>query len=62
MFEDLVKNLQAPHAAGMRTVLIAAKNGVNDLRDEWERRQTAPPFVDFVTDDLPQFLGDALRR
>jgi putative hydrolase of the HAD superfamily len=59
MFEDLVKNLKAPHAAGMKTVLITAKTGVIDLRDEWERRQERPPFVDFVTDDLPVFLGGA---
>jgi putative hydrolase of the HAD superfamily len=60
MFEDLVKNLKAPHEAGMRTVLITAKTGVNDLRDEWERRQETPPFVDFVTDDLAGFLAGAL--
>ncbi len=60
MFEDLVKNLKAPHAAGMKTVLITAKTGVVDLRDEWERRQETPPFVDFVTDDLPVFLGGAI--
>ncbi len=56
MFEDLVKNLKVPHELGMRTVLITAKTGVNDLRDDWERRQETPPFVDYVTDDLPAFL------
>jgi putative hydrolase of the HAD superfamily len=60
MFEDLVKNLKAPHEAGMRTVLITAKMGVNDLRDEWEHRQETPAFVDFVTDDLPTFLTGAI--
>jgi putative hydrolase of the HAD superfamily len=57
MFEDLVKNLQAPHAAGMRTVLITAKSGINDQRDAWERQQETPAFVDYVTDDLTGFLG-----
>jgi putative hydrolase of the HAD superfamily len=56
MFEDLVKNLKVPHAAGMKTVLITAKSGMTDLRDEWERRQETPPFVDYVTDDLAGFL------
>jgi putative hydrolase of the HAD superfamily len=56
MFEDLVKNLKVPHAMGMRTVLITAKTGAEDLRDEWERRQETPPFVEYVTDDLPGFL------
>jgi putative hydrolase of the HAD superfamily len=60
MFEDLVKNLKAPHEVGMKTVLITAKTGVNDLRDEWERRQETPPFVDFVTDDLAGFLMTAV--
>jgi putative hydrolase of the HAD superfamily len=62
MFEDLVKNLKAPHEVGMKTVLITAKTGVNDLRDEWERRQETPPFVDFVTDDLAVFLAGLRAR
>ncbi len=56
MFEDLVKNLKAPHDAGMKTVLIVAKPGINDLRDEWERRQHTPPFIEYVTDDITGFL------
>jgi putative hydrolase of the HAD superfamily len=60
MFEDLVKNLKAPHEAGMKTILITAKIGVNDLRDEWERLQDRPAFVDYVTDDLAVFLAGLL--
>jgi len=56
MFEDLVRNLEAPHAAGMRTVLIRPKAGAIDLRDEWERAPDAPPFVEFITDDIAAFL------
>lgn len=59
MFEDLVKNLKAPHAVGMKTVLITAKSGMTDLRDEWEHRQDTPAYVDFITDDLPGFLKTA---
>ena len=57
MFEDLVKNLAVPHAAGMTTVLVAAKASVEDNRDAWEKQQTADPTVDFVTDDLAGFLA-----
>jgi putative hydrolase of the HAD superfamily len=60
MFEDLVKNLKAPHEVGMKTVLITAKTGINDLRDDWERRQETPAFVDYVTDDLAGFLRTAV--
>jgi putative hydrolase of the HAD superfamily len=60
MFEDLVKNLKVPHETGMKTVLITAKSGVNDMRDDWEKRQETPAFVDYVTDDLTVFLGEAI--
>jgi putative hydrolase of the HAD superfamily len=56
MFEDLVKNLKAPHEVGMKTVLIVAKSGTDDLRDDWERRQDTPSFVEYVTDDIARFL------
>jgi putative hydrolase of the HAD superfamily len=60
MFEDLVKNLKTPHEAGMRTVLIVPRDGVADLRDEWERGQVAPAFVDHVTQDIAGFLEQAV--
>jgi putative hydrolase of the HAD superfamily len=56
MFEDLVKNLKAPFEVGMKTVLIVAKAGQGDLRDDWEKRQEAPPFVEYITDDIAHFL------
>jgi putative hydrolase of the HAD superfamily len=56
MFEDLVKNLEVPHAVGMKTILIVAKSGITDLRDDWERKQARPAFVEYVTDDIAQFL------
>jgi putative hydrolase of the HAD superfamily len=59
MFEDLVKNLKAPHDVGMKTVLIVAKSGANDLRDDCERRQDTPDFVEYVTDDIARFLMSA---
>ncbi|PZQ18911.1 MAG: pyrimidine 5'-nucleotidase [Ancylobacter novellus] len=59
MFEDLAKNLVAPHALGMRTVLVRPKDGEPDALE----RLTAPedaeagPHVDHVTDDLAGFLA-----
>jgi putative hydrolase of the HAD superfamily len=56
MFEDLVKNLEAPKAFGMQTVLIVPESGRGDWRDECERMKDQPSFVDHVTDDLAGFL------
>ncbi len=56
MFEDLVRNLEAPHAAGMRTVLIRPRAGILDKRDDWERTAQVQPYVDFVTEDIAGFL------
>ncbi len=56
MFEDLVRNLEVPHAAGMRTVLIRPRADIVDKRDEWERAAQSQPYIDFVTDDIAGFL------
>ncbi|GLK76632.1 hydrolase [Methylopila jiangsuensis] len=59
MFEDLAKNLIAPHRLGMRTVLVSPAEGAGDALD----RTTGPddlvagPHVDHVTTDLPGFLS-----
>jgi putative hydrolase of the HAD superfamily len=56
MFEDLEKNLVAPHALGMTTVLITAA-GADPHREAWEREQiTAAPHIDWTTSDLAGFL------
>jgi putative hydrolase of the HAD superfamily len=57
MFEDLVKNLEAPKAFGMQTVLIVPETGRGDWRDDVEKAQIHPAFVDHVTDNLPGFLA-----
>ena len=57
MFEDMVHNLEAPHASGMLTVLVRPKPGALDHREEWEKASGKPPHVDFVTDDLTGFLN-----
>jgi putative hydrolase of the HAD superfamily len=56
MFEDIVHNLEAPHASGMLTVLVKPKSGAQDHREAWEKGDVVPPHVDFVTDDLVAFL------
>ncbi len=57
MFEDLVKNLRAPHLRGMKTVLVVPRAGQNDHRESWELDRNPPAFVEYVTDDLRGFLG-----
>ena len=56
MFEDMVHNLEAPHASGMLTVLVTPRDGAHDHREDWEIARVTPPHVDFVTDDLEGFL------
>jgi putative hydrolase of the HAD superfamily len=56
MFEDIVHNLSVPHARGMVTTLVVPRQGQVDHREPWETVQDIPPHVDFVTDDLSDFL------
>ena len=57
MFEDLARNLKVPHERGMVTVLIVPKSQGTDHREPWEGQGASEPYVDFVTDDLADFLG-----
>lgn len=57
MFEDLPKNLVAPHALGMRTVLIVPNNLAGAAFADWEEDGRDDPTVDYVTDDLGSFLA-----
>jgi len=61
MFEDIVHNLEAPHAQGMLTVLVRPPPGAADHRDDWEKSTEKPVHVDFVTDDLVGFLKRTLE-
>ena len=56
MFEDIAKNLIAPKARGMATVLVTARPDQTDLRQAYDREPAPPGCVDFVTDDLASFL------
>ncbi len=67
MFEDIAKNLIVPRARGMTTVLVTARAGQTDHRQPHDREPAAAGAIDFVTDDLANFLArlndglDAMR-
>jgi putative hydrolase of the HAD superfamily len=56
MFEDLARNLAAPKALGMTTVLIVPSNFEPTFSEIWESDPDEADDVDFVTDDLAGFL------
>lgn len=57
IFEDLARNLEVPHALGMRTVLVVPSGTREVFREEWELAGRDEPHVDHVTDDLTAFLS-----
>jgi putative hydrolase of the HAD superfamily len=57
MFEDLARNLIAPKALGMKTVLIVPNNFKADFVEIWESEAAGNDHVDHVTDDLAAFLN-----
>jgi putative hydrolase of the HAD superfamily len=60
MFEDLARNLEAPHALGMVTVLVVPEAQREIFREGWELEGRDAPHVDYVTDDLAEFLEGTL--
>jgi putative hydrolase of the HAD superfamily len=62
MFEDLSRNLEAPHALGMTTVLVVPTGTREVFREDWELEGRDAAHVDHVTDDLAAFLRHALAR
>lgn len=61
MFEDLSRNLAVPHALGIATVLVVPERTREVFREDWELEGRDADHVDFVTDDLTQFLKGCLR-
>ena len=61
IFEDLSRNLEVPHALGMTTVLVVPSGTREVLREEWELAGRDAPHVDYVTDDLADFLRAIAR-
>lgn len=61
IFEDLSRNLEAPSALGMTTVLVKVAGGSHpDAREGWTPQDESAGHVDHVTDDLAGFLGRVL--
>ena len=56
MFEDLARNLVIPHELGMTTVLVVPDGSKNVVREDWELEGRDAAYVDYVTDDLTEFL------
>lgn len=57
IFEDLARNLAAPHALGMTTVLVVPERTREVFREDWELAGQDARHVDYVTDDLAGFLA-----
>ena len=62
MFEDLARNLVAPHTLGMTTVLVVPPAGREVLREGWELLGRDAAHVDHVTDDLAGFLASVTSQ
>jgi putative hydrolase of the HAD superfamily len=61
MFEDLARNLEAPHALGMTTVLVVPEGEREIVREDWELEGREAGHVDYVTADLVGFITDLCR-
>ena len=51
------RDLESPHALGMATVLVVPAGTREVFREDWELSGRDAPYVDFVTDDLVEFIG-----
>ncbi|TWD55595.1 putative hydrolase of the HAD superfamily [Agrobacterium vitis] len=62
MFEDLPRNLLAPKALGMKTVLLVPQVSADTVLEQWERVDGSEDqsHIDYVTDDLKGFLRGIL--
>src|SRR5579859_1250938 len=56
MFEDLARNLEVPHALGMVTVLVVPEAQREVFREGWELEGRDAAHVNYLTDDLTDFL------
>jgi putative hydrolase of the HAD superfamily len=61
LFEDIPRNLVVPHQHGMTTVLVLPGVGETIEREAWEIASGDEPHVDFVTNDLVEFLERLTR-
>ena len=56
MFEDIARNLEAPHALGMVTVLVTSPENKDAEHLNKATGGTAQNHIHYVTDDLASFL------
>ncbi len=61
MFEDIARNLEAPHALGMTTVLVVSAENRDAQHLNATTGGTAQDHVHHVTNDLAAFLGGLAR-
>lgn len=61
MFEDLARNLAVPKTLGMTTVLVVPHNLETTYSEIWEQDHGQEDDVDYVTDNLTQFLQAAMK-
>jgi putative hydrolase of the HAD superfamily len=57
MFEDIARNLEAPHALGMTTVLVVSPENRDAEHLNRASGGLAQPHIHHVTDDLASFLA-----
>jgi putative hydrolase of the HAD superfamily len=57
MFEDIARNLEAPHALGMVTVLVVSPENKDAEHLNKATGGTAQDHIHYVTDDLASFLA-----
>ena len=63
IFEDIPRNLEAPKALGMTTVLVVPRAQAIETREAFEIvSEVTPSHIDYVTSDLAAFLQSLDRR
>lgn len=59
MFEDVAKNLVAPDALGMTTVLVLPETP-DPFRTAQEQKAVTEPYIHYMTSDLAGFLAEII--
>jgi putative hydrolase of the HAD superfamily len=60
MFEDLPRNLVAPKALGMQTILVLPGGTREVFHEDWELEGHDAGHIDYLTEDLGGFLEEVL--
>ena len=62
MFEDIARNLEAPHALGMTTVLVVSPENRDAEHLNRTTGGTAQAHIHHITDDLAAFLSGVVAK